>query len=427
MISHKDLESGFENDRIAYSGPIDFSSAQRIDRSGTTCDVYVTRYQRRRVFIKRLKKEFRENTVYLAALDKEFELGVNLSHPSLPEYREFHDDYIIMDYIDGVTVAEVLRGSHQATEATRWLRNPANLRRMLRELINVTGYLHRHNIVHSDIKADNIILADGTYNLILVDLDKAYTSWLDDTRGAGSLYGVVDARKNSTDIDFHGIGRLIDNLTTAGFPTAGFSKLHDKCFSGGVTADELLMIIDSRRKLPRLLFRVTIIVLITVSGFLWLTTRKESNRQTTFPDSETESDFIIDNEATDSTLAAIPTDTVILTSPAPHKVDPDALVANALRPLYKSLEILEQIAADSITCNDVIMDSLRSYADQENVSLAKAYRSINEARHNENFTDGMKEVWHTRSYLTYRPYADSIMRRVSDIWKSQLDDKKSRP
>ena len=71
------LESGFENDRISDSGPIDFAAARRLDRSGSTCDVFVTRYQRRRVFIKRLKQEYRTNTVYLAALDKEFDLGVN--------------------------------------------------------------------------------------------------------------------------------------------------------------------------------------------------------------------------------------------------------------------------------------------------------------------------------------------------------------
>lgn len=199
MESDSDSISGFDNEIISDGGPIDFDAAKRLERRGSTCDVYVTRYHGRRVFVKRLKEKFRANSVYRAALDKEFELGVTLRHKSLPEYREYHDDYIVMDYIDGVTLAEVIKcdtkGETSASNASRWLKRPENLRRMLKEIIEVTGYLHRHNIVHCDIKPDNIILTDGTFNLMLIDFDKSYTSWLDDTSGSPSIYGVDPSRQ----------------------------------------------------------------------------------------------------------------------------------------------------------------------------------------------------------------------------------------
>lgn len=81
---------------------IDFDDAVKLPCGGSTCDIYKTRWQRRDVFVKRLKKEYRAKPLYLDALDKEFDVGVGLRHPSLPEYREFHRDDIIMDYIDGI-------------------------------------------------------------------------------------------------------------------------------------------------------------------------------------------------------------------------------------------------------------------------------------------------------------------------------------
>lgn len=69
---------------------IDFEDAIRLPDGGSTCEIYRTRWQRREVFVKRLKEEFRTNPLYLDALDKEYEIGVSLKHPSLPDYREFH-------------------------------------------------------------------------------------------------------------------------------------------------------------------------------------------------------------------------------------------------------------------------------------------------------------------------------------------------
>ncbi|MDE7389049.1 MAG: hypothetical protein K2M97_07360, partial [Muribaculaceae bacterium] len=78
---------------------VDFASARKLDRSGSTCDAYECVVQRRRVFVKRLKSEYRENPLYRAAFDKEFDIGVTLSHPSLPRYIFFGGDHIVMDFI----------------------------------------------------------------------------------------------------------------------------------------------------------------------------------------------------------------------------------------------------------------------------------------------------------------------------------------
>ena len=49
---------------------IDFDDAVKLPGGGSTCDIYRTRWQRREVFVKRLKEEFRSKPLYLDALDK---------------------------------------------------------------------------------------------------------------------------------------------------------------------------------------------------------------------------------------------------------------------------------------------------------------------------------------------------------------------
>ena len=148
---------------------IDFEDAIKLPNGGTTCDIYRTRWQRREVFVKRLKKEHRTNPLYLDAMDKEYDIGVSLKHPSLPDYRELHRDYIVMDFIDGTTLADMIK------KQDSWLKNEKNIVMILKELVEVTDYLHRHNVTHCDIKPDNIIITANNKNLVLIDLDKCYT------------------------------------------------------------------------------------------------------------------------------------------------------------------------------------------------------------------------------------------------------------
>lgn len=53
----------------------DFESAVRLTGGGSTCDIYRTNWQRREVFVKRLKEEYRSKPLYLDAFDKEYEVG----------------------------------------------------------------------------------------------------------------------------------------------------------------------------------------------------------------------------------------------------------------------------------------------------------------------------------------------------------------
>lgn len=219
---------------------INFEDAVRLPDGGSTCEIYRTRWQRREVFVKRLKEEYRSNPLYLDALDKEYEIGVSLKHPALPDYREFHRVHIVMDYVDGTTLADMIKNQDP------WLKNEKNIIRMLRELIDVTDYLHRHNVTHCDIKPDNIIITANNKNLVLVDLDKCYTDSLNDTSGDPSKYGLSGCHPGRIAIDFHGVGRVVEIMKekVVGFSFSRFSAFVKECYKPEPSSEDLLQILD---------------------------------------------------------------------------------------------------------------------------------------------------------------------------------------
>lgn len=265
------------------SGGIDFSSAQRLKSEGSTCDTYVTVLQRRKVFVKRLKKEFRNSPLYRAAFDKEFDLGVGLSHISLPRYIALGDDYIVMDYIEGSTLAEQLarRRSQSGSVITF---DKRFRKKVLGELVDVIDYLHRSGVVHCDIKTDNIIIQPyADRPVMLIDLDKAYTSWLDSTYGNPLSYGCASCADGK--IDFMGLARIAGQLGER-----RFAKL---CRRENVTVEKLRREINGNRwYIPMFLLLIPVIII-----GLWLFFNKGQNTHMSMTPhvSESEDSYVSDS------------------------------------------------------------------------------------------------------------------------------------
>lgn len=235
------MESTFSNQSSGFSdnkldnGGVNFNIAKPLKTGGSTCDTYVTRANGRLIFVKRLKEEYRNKPIYLNAIQKEFEVGGMLRHKSLPVYLEYHEDYICLDFVDGQTLSDMIANYNP------WLINKENIKRLIEELLDVVAYLHDKNVIHCDIKADNILLTYGTHNLFLIDLDKCYTSWFDNTSGSSEKYGLRENAKKNPSLDFRGIGRLLEYLEDhlPGFPSQDFQIFKDECFSNDVTLENL--------------------------------------------------------------------------------------------------------------------------------------------------------------------------------------------
>lgn len=187
-----------------------FRTAERLDVRGGTCDCYKVKLYGKWHFLKQLKPEFNTNPRYVAALRKEFETGYNLDHPNLVRYIASGDDYLLTEFVDGVTLKEF------ADRNPDFFNNKTNANRLIGELLDVLEYLHSHQIVHLDLKPDNIIITRVGNELKLTDLGFCYTDTFTDTTGCTNHFAAPEQLNSKGEVDertdIYAVGKILEIL-----------------------------------------------------------------------------------------------------------------------------------------------------------------------------------------------------------------------
>ncbi|MBO4315811.1 MAG: serine/threonine protein kinase, partial [Prevotella sp.] len=180
-----------------------------IESNSASCDTFRVKLYGKLHFLKRLKPEYVDDIRYQEAFRKEFETGYNLEHPNLVHYVSYSDDGILMEYIDGETLTHFL-SSHPD-----YFKNKKNIGKFLGQLLDVVGYLHSHQVLHLDLKPDNIMLTRIDNTVKLIDLGCCYTDTFTDTQGLTNHYAAPEQLAgNSTDArtDIYAIGKILEFL-----------------------------------------------------------------------------------------------------------------------------------------------------------------------------------------------------------------------
>ena len=194
-------------DESSFKEPSNFFTDEKpIKSTGTTCDAFSARYESRHVFVKRLKPEHASNSRYRLASQKEYELGVSLRHPSIPQYIKFTGDTLITEFVDGKTLHQIIQDDDPRLHSDR------NIEKWVSQLLDVMDYLHARNVIHCDIKTDNIMITNDTRNLMLIDFDKAFTASQDLTPGTPLNYGKEDENITKRQMDIRGVRDIIEKL-----------------------------------------------------------------------------------------------------------------------------------------------------------------------------------------------------------------------
>ena len=203
--------------------PHEYPNAIRLSVGGATCECYSVRLHGKLHFLKRLKPELRTDPRYVAALQKEFETGYQLDHPHLVRYVSLTDCDLLMDYVDGETLSQF------AEHHPDYFKTRRNAKRFLLQLLSVVSYLHKHQVLHLDLKPDNILITRVSHDVKLIDLGFCYTDSYIDTTGHTDKYAAPEQINGSTQVDvrtdIYAIGRILQALP---FPSA-YDKLIKKC------------------------------------------------------------------------------------------------------------------------------------------------------------------------------------------------------
>ena len=251
-----------------------FEGMEPVDTNGATCDTYRVKLYGKLHFLKRLKAEHVHDIRYQEAIRKEFETGYRLEHPNLVRYISRTEDGILMEYIDGETLTQRL-ANHPDYFSKR-----KNREKFVSQLLDVVGYLHSHQVLHLDLKPDNVLLTRINDDVKLIDFGFCYTDSFVDTQGYTEAFAApeqlsTDNHQLSTKTDIYAIGKILTLLPDHHI----YNKVIARCTAESPedryqTIEDLQNALFPKRK-NRLLALFVILVPVLALGFLFLTNKNQ--------------------------------------------------------------------------------------------------------------------------------------------------------
>ena len=330
-----------------------FPDAELLPVSGATCDCYRVKLYGKLHFMKRLKPEFSTDPRYVVALQKEFEIGFRLDHPHLVHYVAKGNDYLLTEYVDGQTLGEFVN------ENPDYFKSVKNTNRFLTQLLEVVGYLHKHQVVHLDIKPSNILITRIGYEVKLTDLGFCYTDGYTDTMGRTDKYAApeqINGSQVNATTDIYAIGKIMESL----YLPSIYNKVIAKCLQPD-PSDRFQSVEDLLDDLPkgkRFRFWWLIPVLFIIIA-IWLYSRSPQQI-----DSIEQQTSIIDSISQD-TINIVETQKPSGARSGKDKISPKEQTSDNNQALEAKLQadIIKAVEANLLDVFDSHKDSLRQSRD----------------------------------------------------------------
>lgn len=182
-------------------------------------------------FMKRLRPEYASQEYYRQTFRKEYELGSSLQSEYIVRYHQLVDAptecSLIMDYVNGSTLADFLRNHPDYFHQTN------HLRKFLQQLCLALQELHRHQALHLDLKPSNIMLTAVNNDVRLIDLGCSYTDARPSTIGLSRHFAAPEQLDGSYDVDartdIYALGRILLEMDATSPLPKGFREMARRC------------------------------------------------------------------------------------------------------------------------------------------------------------------------------------------------------
>ena len=182
--------------------------------------------------------------------EKEFRLGILLNHPNIMSTYSLEEVEdmglcIVSEWIEGVTLGE-------------WLKNKQNIderRRVFMQILDALEYIHSLQLVHNDIKLDNIMVTTNGTNVKLIDF------------GLSNTDDAVLTESNDVRKDIVGVGKIMKRMFASSglFGTSRYPITSRRALQGGYANIATLRKAFLRRNIvAKWLYALLILVLVTL-------------------------------------------------------------------------------------------------------------------------------------------------------------------
>lgn len=182
----------------------------------------------RDVAVKALRMEYIHDDEFIARFDREAQSATSLSHPNIVNIYDVGEEdqllYMVMEYVDGMTLKEYIQnyGPIDVQEALD----------IMKQLISAIAHAHANDIVHRDIKPQNILM-NSFGQVKVTDFGIAIALSATSLTQTNSILGSVHylspeqarggmATKKS---DIYSIGIVLYELLTGRLPFSGQSPV----------------------------------------------------------------------------------------------------------------------------------------------------------------------------------------------------------
>lgn len=169
---------------------------------------------------------YESDVVFFDRFRREEEIATRLDHPNvvraLPSGREKTRVYLVLEYVAGTSLADVLR--------ERGPLPPMQAVEIARQVCDALVYLHAHGIHHHDVKPDNVVMgADGRPRLLDFGIAHLETARKLTVSGLSASIGTPDymapeqlrGRVGDARADIFALGTMLYEMVTGRLPYPG--------------------------------------------------------------------------------------------------------------------------------------------------------------------------------------------------------------